>query len=482
MDIGPVNNVILLADCYKVTHYDQYPPGTTVIYSYFESRGGKFPYTCFFGLQYIIKRWLAGPVVTREAIQEAKEIYSGIYAEEGVFNEEGWNHILEHHGGRLPLRIKAVPEGTILPTRNVLFTVENTDPAVPWITNFFETVLVQTWYPTTVATSSRIHKQVLHHYASLSHTNLHAVDYSLHDCGYRGVSSVETAAIGGAANMISFKTSDTVAGTCLLRKYYNLKTVGGQSGPFSEHSTVTSWGRQREADAHKHLITNNLGRRVGCVVDSYNVWECCHDIFGVQLKDLVLEHGRKGGFLALRPDSGNPTEVVLKCLEILGQQFGTETNSKGYRTLPPYLMVCQADGVNYRSLASILETITSHGWSAASVGFGAGASLLQRMDRDTMKFAYKCSFAVVDGEEVEVYKEPITDSGKTSKRGRLSLQRENGVYTTIQHGQGDPEKDLLVPVFENGKLLVDYTFEEIRQRAELTENDIDILKFLAEEK
>lgn len=463
-------------------HYQQYPPGTTLLYCYFESRGGKFPYTCFFGLQYILKRWLVGPVVTRQAIQEAKEIYSNVYMNDEDFNEDGWNYILEHHGGRLPLRIKAIPEGTIMPTRNVLFTVENTDPEVPWITTFFETVLVQAWYPTTVATNSRIYKQVIHHYLALTHDNLLLLDYSMHDCGYRGVSSVETAAIGGAANMINFKASDTVAGSCLLRKYYHVETVGGISGSGSEHSTITTWGRHREADAFKHMLNIYKGRAIGCVIDSYDMWKCCEEILGGQLKELVKDHAKSGGYIVVCPDSGDPNVVVLKCLEILGQQFGTETNSKGYKMLPAFLRVFQGDGVSYKSIGTILETLKNNGWSAANVGFGSGASLLQRLDRDTQKFAYKCSQAVVGGEEVEVYKEPITDTGKTSKKGRLTLQRDNGTFTTIQHGKGDPEKDLLVAVFENGELLLDYTFDEIRQRAQLTPDDISILKFLADEK
>ncbi|XP_050686796.1 nicotinamide phosphoribosyltransferase-like [Eriocheir sinensis] len=478
MDTGPVNNVILLADSYKVGHYQQYPPDTTLLYSYFESRGGKFPYVCFFGLQYILKRWLAGPVVTKEAVKEAKEIYASVYQRDDIFNEAGWNHIIEHHGGRLPLRIKAVPEGTVLPTRNVLFTVENTDPAVPWLTNFFETVLVQVWYPMTVATISRVNKQVIHHYHRLTCETTAFAEISLHDCGYRGVSSVESAALGGAAHMVNFQTSDTVAGTCLLRKYYHVDTVGGYSGAFSEHSTVTSWGRETEAEAHSNLIRANPGGQVGCVVDSYNLWQCCDEIFGVKLKELVLEHAKKGGRLALRPDSGDPKVVALRCLEILGKHFGVETNSKGYKMLPPFLMVVIGDGVNYKIIADVLEVLKENGWSAASVGFGAGASLLQRMDRDTQKCAFKCSLAVVGGREVEVYKDPVTDPGKTSKKGRLSLHRRDGQYTTAQQGQGDPETDLLVPVFENGELLRDYTFEEIRQRAQITDDDPDILEIL----
>lgn len=479
MDTGPVNNVILLADCYKVGHYQQYPPDTTLLYSYFESRGGKFPYVCFFGLQYILKRWLTGPVVTKEAVKEAKEVYACVFQRDDIFNEAGWNHIIEHHGGRLPLRIKAVPEGTVLPTRNVLFTVENTDPAVPWLTSFFETVLVQVWYPMTVATISRINKQVILHYHRLTCETTAFAEIGLHDCGYRGVSSVESAALGGAAHMVNFQASDTVAGSCLLHKYYHMEPImKHSSGPSSEHSTVTSWGREAEAEAYSNLIRSFPGSRVACVVDSYDPWQCCDEIFGVKLKELVVEHGRKGGKVAIRLDSGDPTVGMLRCLEILGKHFGVETNSKGFKMLPPFLRVLHTDGVNYQTVADVLQVLKENCWSAASVGFGAGSSLLQQMDRDTQKCAFKCSLAVVGGREVEVYKDPVTDPGKTSKNGRLSLHRRDGQYTTAQQGQGDPETDLLVPVFENGELLRDYTFEEIRQRAQITDDDPDILEIL----
>ncbi|XP_064091267.1 nicotinamide phosphoribosyltransferase-like isoform X1 [Macrobrachium nipponense] len=481
--MGPeaVNNVILLADCYKVSHHLQYPPGITKLYSYFESRGGKFPYTVFFGLQYILKKWLVGQVVTKEVIQEAKEIYGAAVMADDLFNEEGWNYILEKHGGHLPVRIKAVAEGSIVPVKNVLFTVENTDPAVPWLTNYLETILVQAWYPMTVATISRIHKQLIHHYNQISSDDQSLVSFSLHDTGYRGVSSVETAAIGGAAHMINFKSSDTIAGSCLLRKYYHVEGVAGFSGPFSEHSTVTSWGRERENEAHKKMLKSFMGRKFGCVVDSYNIWECLEKTFGQELKDLVIENGSKGGMVAIRPDSGNPTEVVLKCLEILEKAFGTEKNSKGYKVLPEYIKVVQADGINYQALASILKAMEENGWAANNASFGAGAALLQRIDRDTQRCAYKCSMAEVNGEDIEVFKQPITDPGKRSKKGRLALHCTDGVYTTVKASESSEEQDQLVTVFENGELLKDFTFEEICQRAEISGHDIDILKFIAED-
>ncbi|KAK8376046.1 hypothetical protein O3P69_008634 [Scylla paramamosain] len=443
---GPVDNIILLADCYKSSHYKVYPPGTTKLYAYFESRGGKYPYTVFFGLQYILKQWLCGPVLTKEMVAEAKQVIGQVFKRDDVFNEAGWNYVVEHHGGRLPLRIKAVPEGSVLPTRNVLFTVENTDPAVPWLTNFFETVLVQAWYPMTVATASSVYRQLITHYLHLTHDTDEMAEYMLHDAGYRGVSSVESAALGGAAHMLSFKSSDTVAGTSLLQKFYGLEGVAGHSTPSSEHSTVTSWGRDRELQSHRHMLDTYHQGDAGCVCDSYDIWKCLEEMWGGELKELVLERGQRGGCVYLRPDSGDPKAVVLKCLEILGKAFGTETNKKGYKMLPSCVKVIQADGIDLHSLWDILEHVKEHGWSTGSVFFGAGGALLQKVHRDTQKCAYKVSYAEVEGKGVEVFKQPITDSGKTSKKGRLTLERgEDGTYSTVQHGKGDLTKPMACP-------------------------------------
>ncbi|XP_045113235.1 nicotinamide phosphoribosyltransferase-like [Portunus trituberculatus] len=481
MEGGVVDNIILLADSYKVTHHCQYPPGTTSIYSYFESRGGRFPYTVFFGLQYILKRWLQGPVLTKEMIQEAKELIKvHMRDRDDIFNEEGWNYILERHGGRLPIRVCAVPEGSVVPTKNVLFTVENTDPMVPWITNFFETIFVQVWYPLTVATNSRIQKQVLHHYLKETHENLDPLPFSLHDFGYRGSTSVESAALGGAAHLVNFQGTDTVAALSLLRKFYQCP-MAGFSIPASEHSTITTWGQQGEVDACRNMLESFPEGIVACVSDSYDIWNCCEKIWGEELRDLIIKRGKTGGTLIVRPDSGDPPAVVLKCLQILGKAFGVTTNKKGFKMLPPYLKVIQGDGISYRMIATILEHLKQHGWSAANVSFGSGGALLQKVNRDTQKCAYKCSHAVINGEGVDVFKQPVTDPGKTSKKGRLSLiHTADGSFSTVRAEEADPKLNLLVPVFENGELLRDYTLEEIRMRAELSPQDFDVMKFLSE--
>ena len=196
----------------QISHHRQYPVGTTTVYSYFESRGGKFPKTVFFGLQYILKRWLVGPVVDARMVREAKAFYHAHFGGQDIFHADGWTHIVEKHGGYLPLRIKAVPEGTVVPTRNVLFTVENTDPDCAWLTNWFETLLVQAWYPITVATNSRYQKEIIADAMAATADSLDGLPYKLHDFGYRGASSVESAAIGATAHLVNFAGTDTIAG------------------------------------------------------------------------------------------------------------------------------------------------------------------------------------------------------------------------------------------------------------------------------
>ncbi|XP_071961446.1 nicotinamide phosphoribosyltransferase-like [Antedon mediterranea] len=459
-----VDNILLVTDSYKVTHHMQYPKGTTKIYSYFESRGGKYPETVFFGLQYILKRWLVGSVVTKEMIQEAKEFYN-LHFGEDVFNEEGWTYILKKHGGRIPIKIRAVPEGTVVPVKNVLFTVENTDPEVPWITNYFETLLVQVWYPMTVATNSRAQKEVIANNMTETSDTLEKLPFMLHDFGFRGVTSVESAAIGGASHLLNFVGSDTIAGMVMGRKYYGCD-MAGFSIPAAEHSTITSWGKSHEKEAFANMLDSFPNGLVAVVSDSYDIFNACENIWGKELKDKIVKRGENGGSLVVRPDSGDPPDVVIKVLEILGKAFGTTDNSKGYKVLPDYIRIIQGDGINYEMLGTVLQRMKDHKWSADNIVFGSGGALLQKLNRDTQKCAFKCSYAEVDGTARNVFKQPVTDPGKKSKKGILSLVKQNGKLETFQEGTG-VDKDIMVPVFENGKLLKDYNLKEIRERAEL---------------
>lgn len=213
------DNLLLFTDSYKLSHFRQYPPGSEVVYSYLESRGGAHPEVVFFGLQYILQRYLAGRVVTTEKINEAFEFAKLHFGRDDLFNLEGWQHILKDHAGHLPVSIRAVPEGSVVPTHNVLLTVENTCPRDFWLTNMLESLLVQVWYPCTVSTVSRSMKQLIGQML-VDTGDPTGLPFKLHDFGFRGVSSVESAGIGGAAHLVNFQGTDTLAGIVLARDYY----------------------------------------------------------------------------------------------------------------------------------------------------------------------------------------------------------------------------------------------------------------------
>ena len=450
-------NIILLTDSYKLSHYKQYPAGTSQIYSYFESRGGEFEGVTFFGLQYLLKEYLAGKVVSQAKIDRAAKIYAAHFGTSTLFNKEGWEYILHTHDGHLPIRIKAVPEGMVIPTHNVMLTIENTDPNCFWLTNFLETLLMQLWYPCTVATISREVKSLIIRYLEETGTP-ETIDFKLHDFGFRGVSSVESAGIGGAAHLVNFTGTDTVAALTFIQEYYNTDEMFGFSIPAAEHSTITSWGKENEVDAYRNMLTQYPEGLVAVVSDSYDIYNACEHLWGEVLKAEIL--GRNGT-LVVRPDSGEPKDVVLKCTEILGEKLGYTVNEKGYKILNPKIRIIQGDGVNYESIGEILEHLKKHGWSADNVGFGMGGALLQKVHRDTQKFAFKCSCATVNDEDRDVYKDPITDHDKKSKRGRLKLVKENGKYMTkAPHEDGD---DVLRTVFENGVILEEIDFEEVKK-------------------
>lgn len=450
------HNLILLTDSYKVTHWKQYPKNTENVYSYFESRGGKFSELVFFGLQYIIKEYLSKPV-TMVDIKEA-EFYLSNHLNPDLFNQDGWLSLLDKHNGYLPIRIKAVPEGMVCPTSVPLVTVENTDSQFYWLTNYIETLLVQLWYPITVATLSYQIKKVIAKSLEMTGTP-ELIDWKLHDFGFRGVSSVESAKIGGAAHLINFNGTDTLPALQFINQYYQTNQFEdaffGGSIPAAEHSTITSWGRENEVKAFENMI-NQFGEgkhgAYAVVSDSYNIFDACTKLWGDQLKDKVL--GAKNT-LIVRPDSGDPVTVVLEVLERLSTAFGYTVNEKGFKVLNPKIRVIQGDGVDYESIQKIADRMYLARWSSDNIAFGCGGALLQRVDRDTQQFAFKCSN--IKGKDFDrgVYKDPITSKSKKSKIGRFD---------------SNPNLEM---VFENGKLLKELNWADIR-------NNVNNLKYKME--
>jgi nicotinamide phosphoribosyltransferase len=455
-------NFLLRTDSYKPTHWRQYPPGTQYVYSYLESRGGEYDETVFFGLQYYLKKYLEGCVFTGADIGHAERFCEQHFGQKGLFNTKGWEYILKTHGGRLPLAIKSVPEGAVVPTGNVLMTICNTDPMVPWLTNYVESLLLKLWYPITVATRSREVKKIIKHYLQLT-GNPTTIGFKLHDFGYRGVSSEESAAIGGASHLVNFLGSDTIAGILLLQDYYQTNgNFPGFSIPASEHSTITSWGKQHEREAFANMLEQYPTGMVACVSDSYDIANACGQLWGTELRGQVLN---RDGVLVVRPDSGDPCPTVLQVLNILGERFGTVENSMGYRLLNPKIRVIQGDGVNPSSIRRILDTMKWQKWSADNIAFGMGGALLQQLDRDTLKFAFKCSAICINGIWQDVFKEA---PGKQSKKGRLALTEVDNKLTTVR--KEDAPWDLLHTSFHNGEVLQSPMLSDIRDLADVPAN------------
>lgn len=451
------DNLLLMTDSYKSSHFLQYPPGTTEMFSYLESRGGRWDETVFFGLRYVLERYLAQPV-TDAMVDEAKAILEP----HGVpFPEEGWRWLVRERGGRLPLRVRAVPEGSVVPTRNVLMTVQSTEPRCFWVAGWFETLLMRLWYPITVATTSwQVRQSILAALRRSSDDPEGEIAFKLHDFGARGVSSAESAALGGAAHLVSFQGSDTLEGVRLANTVYR-HPMAAFSIPAAEHSTITSWTRAGEVDAYRNMLRQfaKPGKIVAVVSDSYDLHHAVDHLWGEVLHDEVVG---SGATVVIRPDSGDPTTMVLATLRSLAKRFGVQRNAKGFDVLR-HVRVIQGDGVDPTSIAAMLDAVLDAGFSASNLAFGMGGALLQKLDRDTQKFAYKCSHVVVNGEGVDVYKDPITDPGKKSKRGLLDLVRDEGGFRTVQGNA--VAGSALVTVFEDGEVKHVDDLETIRARA-----------------
>jgi nicotinamide phosphoribosyltransferase len=492
MLLEKLNNIILNTDAYKTTHYLQLPENAGQMSSYIESRGGKYDAVMSFGLQGFIKEYLSKPI-TKEFIDEGEKYISGFL---GLpFNRKGWEHILEKHNGYLPLEIETVAEGTVVPTHNVTVQITNTDPECAWLPGYIETALLRSvWYCNTVATKSLQTKNIIKEHMLKSCDNLGKLPWMLNDFGARAATSAESSALGGMSHLVNFAGSDTIMGIVAADLYYDYKPEF-QGVPAAEHSTITSWGKENEKDAYRNMMKQFAGdgKIVAVVSDSYDLYNAIENIWGGELKDEVINNG---GTIVVRPDSGDPVEVVCKSLELLEKQFGVTNNTKGFKVLPPYIRLIQGDGVNPESIDAILIAMEKKGYSADNIVFGMGGELMQKLDRDTQKYAMKAAAVRLNKMEEEfqnyledvlaekdidlsafdgpanwkdVYKDPITDPGKQSKRGVQALTfDENKGYITCRRDELNGRENLLQTIYRNGKLMTEVTFDQVRQTAEET--------------
>jgi nicotinamide phosphoribosyltransferase len=461
-------NICLTTDSYKLNHWNQYPAGTEKVYSYFECRkGAKFAKTPFFGLQYIIKNHLEGVVVTREKIENAAKLCKAHFGDEKYFNREGWEYILNNYGGKLPVVIKSVEEGTVVPINNVLMTIENTDNKCFWLTNFLETILSQVWYSTTVAALSREVKVNIKEYFDLT-SDGGLLNFGLHDFGFRGASSWESAGIGGAAHLINFLGTDTVVAMEVAVNYYNADLNGlAFSVAATEHSVMTALGKNGEEQVVENLLNEYPTGILSVVSDSYDIYNFVSNIVGTKFKDRILD---RDGVFVVRPDSITPThptpeEEMVWIMENLWANIGGTINSKGYKVINPKVRVLWGDGIDIDGIKKILYAVTKAGFATENIAcFGMGGGLLQKVNRDTQRCAFKCSAQYRDGQWYDIQKNP-KDVSKASKKGKLKLIKVDGEFETV--GENDPGEDYLKVVFYDGVLFNEVDFATIRKNAAL---------------
>lgn len=470
-----MKNILLSTDVYKMGHMEQYAPGCTKVYSYLTARSDKqFSETVFFGLQYYLKRYLTQPITP--AMGEEFLLYRKMILGSNSAEVELKIRALCALG-YLPVEIKAVDEGTVLPVRNVLMTITNTHPDFYWVVGFIESLLLKLWYTISVATCSREYRKYVEQYfeATVDDGNSFLKDFAVHDFGYRGDASEEGAAISGVAHLVSFLGSDTVPALPCAIEYYNGDTneLIITSVPASEHSVMCSFGKDDELSAFRHMLDLYPAGIVSIVSDTFDVYRVLTE-FAATLKDQILA---REGKVVFRPDSGRPELIICGdpdapvgsnewkgAIRLLDEMFGSTVNSKGFKVLNPKVGLIYGDGMYLERYTRTLERLKQMGYASSNLVIGVGG-ILRNHTRDTLGFAIKATYVEVNGMPREIEKDPVTDRKKKSLKGLLSLVKRNGAFLTLD--QCTPEQEeasLLKPVFRDGRLLRETGLKEIRER------------------
>jgi nicotinamide phosphoribosyltransferase len=469
-------NILLATDVYKLGHMEQYKPGVNKVYSYLTARSGKnFDKTVFFGLQYYLERYLTQPI-TPEMGKELLEYRKRILGSNSPDVESKVRQLCQL--GYLPLEIKAVPEGTVMPTGNVLLTITNTLPEFYWVVGFVESILLKLWYSITVASCVYKYRTVVDDaFERTVDESLHFLkDFTVHDFGYRGDGSEEGAAISGAAHIISFMGSDTVPAFPFVVEYYgaNIDDPVMLSVPASEHSVMCSFGKDDEIAAFEHMMDLYPSGIVSIVSDTFNVYRVLTE-FAERLKPRILA---RDGKVVFRPDSGNPEYIICGnpqsevdslewkgAIRLLDEMFGHTVNEKGYKVLNSKVGLIYGDGMYLDRYIRTLNRLEEMGYAACNLVIGVGG-ILRNHSRDTMGFAIKATYVEVNGEPQEIEKDPVTDPGKKSRKGLLRLDRNDAGewYTTDCVSPEQESGGELIPVFRDGQILRRYTLNEIRKQ------------------
>ena len=457
-------------DAYKLGHMCQYPQDTEYVYSVLQLRSDKnFKQVPIVGLQYLIKEYLMQPILeedVKELIEESKLM--GIYHPE---TETKLMALVEL--GYLPIEIKALPEGSIVEMPNAICTIQNTVKGFHWCVGMVETLLLKWWSALTTSACSFEYRKLVNKYFKETSDNDFLQPFAVHDFGSRGCQAPEDASFTGMAHLLNFDGSDTIVAMPLIRKYYNAQGMVGCSVPASEHSVMCSFGREDEIKAFEHMMDTYPTGIVSIVSDTYN-WYDVMDKMTLDLKDKIVA---RDGKVVFRPDSGNPYEIIcgispmrgtaitygskqLGGIRALDKVFGHTVNSKGYKVLDSHVGLIYGDGMYLERFEKTLETLKHLGYSAENLVIGVGG-ILRNHSRDTLGAAFKATCVCRNGVWTPIMKDPITDQGKKSYKGFVYVSKQDGKYVTSNQ---ETSENLLTTVFKNGKIIKDYTWEEIKER------------------
>lgn len=489
-------NFITLCDGYKLDHRRQYPKGTEYIYSNLTARGSRVPgvdKVVFFGLQYFLQRYLQ-----EEAADSFFDVPRGIvlrdyerllrgYLGPVAASAVGVHHVAELHDyGKIPLRFRALPEGTRAPLRLPMMTWENTRPEFYWVTNYIETLLSNSmWLPCTSATTAHRYRQLLDSHARETGDPAF-VDWQAHDFSFRGLAFPEAAAMSALGHLLSFRGTDTVPALELAQGYYDTDDWVGGSVAATEHAVMCAGEKGCEEETFRRLLDLYPSGTVSVVSDTWDLWNVHTEILP-KLKERIM--GREGK-LVIRPDSGDPVQILCGdkpgmirdasmpsakesarrrgVIETLWHYFGGTTNAKGYKVLDPHVGAIYGDSITVERAQEICERLEAKGFASTNVVLGVGSYTYQYVTRDTYGFAVKATWARVNGQERLLFKDPVTDSGlKKSARGRVVVVQWSGQLEMIdsltRERALEYRGDLLEPVWEEGRFLRRQTFEHVRE-------------------
>jgi len=480
MDMMP----FLRTDFYKISHPFQYPPGTQRVYSNYTARKSRLQgieEMVFFGLQYFIKAYLMEDMQRNFFCQSKYKVMKAY--ERRIKNSIGplptYEHVASLHDlGYLPIRIKALPEGSLVPMRVPCLTIVNTFDEFYWLTNFFETLMsCSIWQACTSATLAHEYRKLLNHYAEETGMPPEFVQWQAHDFSFRGMSSFESAVLSGMGHLLSFTGTDTIPAIDGLEQYYNAdceKELVGGSVAATEHSVMCSGRKDGEFDTFKRLLTEVHPKGILSVVS--DTW----DLFSVLTKilpSLKSEIMARDGKLVIRPDSGDPVQIICGnphgiseadrkgVVECLWDVFGGTTNAKGYRVLDSHVGAIYGDSINLSRAKEISERLKAKGF-ASQVVLGVGSFTFQFNTRDTFGTAIKATWVQINGQAMDIFKDPITDDGmKKSATGLLCVRKEGGKFVLYDKCTPEQEREgELRTVFDDGNLIVDDTLANIRAR------------------